>query len=233
MEERFIPEIHKVSPGSPWSPGQNVWSGLLPRLVSSDRQMAATGFGSNMLAPWIEPIVPPFMPSLKVLTYGGHVVLTPDLCYPPATSTSLHHFWSVQEILGFQNALQTIYLLHSSEGMHNHHMACWKYLKAEDWFHLVFPGMHGQPDGLRPLIHMWIYPKSTPYFQIWAENKNLIPDTLTLLSVLALPFFPTNYQDCKQQSRSLFFFFLRTTWKWKWNSESSFIGLSCYASWGD
>lgn len=89
-------------------------------------ELAAIGFGAYML----EPTVPPFLPSLKVLTYGGHFVLTPGLCYPPAISKSLHSFWNIQEILISQNAQQTIHLLPYSKDVHNHYMVCWNCLKA-------------------------------------------------------------------------------------------------------
>ena len=63
MEERFAPQIHEVSPWPPWSLVQNIWSGPLPRSVTADEQMAATGFGGYIPAPQIEPIVPQFLPS--------------------------------------------------------------------------------------------------------------------------------------------------------------------------
>lgn len=104
--ERWWRDLFLRLPVSPWFPVQNIWSGLLPRLMTAD-ELAAIGFGAYML----EPTVPPFLPSLKVLTYGGHFVLTPGLCYPPAISKSLHSFWNIQEILISQNAQQTIHLL--------------------------------------------------------------------------------------------------------------------------
>lgn len=67
-------------------------------------KLAAIGFGAYMLVSQLESIVLPFLPSLKVLTYGGHFVLTPGLCYPPAISTPLHNVWNIQEILISQNA---------------------------------------------------------------------------------------------------------------------------------
>lgn len=56
MVERFIPQIHEVSPGSLYSLIQNIWSSLLPRLVTADGQVAGPGFWGDMLAPLLGPI---------------------------------------------------------------------------------------------------------------------------------------------------------------------------------
>lgn len=113
---------------------------LLPRLVTADGQLAATGFLNYITARNYSTIV--FTQSQSPYQYSGHFVMTSTLCYPPVISTFPNHFWSMQVILGSQRVL------------HNHHMLCWQYLMARGLMTSIqsSQGSMTSLDGLRPFI---------------------------------------------------------------------------------